>query len=43
MAVAGRMSDDGDIAVMMVTPEGAWEMINGKGVSAPTEEIVARP
>ena len=44
MAVAGRMSDDGDIAVMMVeaeAPEGAWEMINGKGVSAPTEEIVA--
>lgn len=44
MAVAGRVSDDGDIAVMMVeaeAPEGAWEMINGKGVSAPTEEIVA--
>lgn len=43
MAVAGRISDD-DIAVMMVeaeAPEDAWQMINDKGVSAPTEEIVA--
>lgn len=43
MAVAGRISDD-DIAVMMVEAEAtedAWALINDKGVSSPTEEIVA--
>ncbi|GAA2037189.1 polyribonucleotide nucleotidyltransferase [Yaniella flava] len=43
MAVAGRVSDD-DIAVMMVEAEAtneAWELINDKNASAPTEEIVA--
>jgi len=43
MVVAGRMLDDGDVAIMMVEAEATanvYEVINGGG-TAPTEEIVA--
>jgi polyribonucleotide nucleotidyltransferase len=43
MVVAGRMLDDGDVAIMMVEAEATknvYEVINGGGV-APTEAIVA--
>ncbi len=43
MVVAGRMLDDGDVAIMMVEAEATknvYEVINGGGAS-PTEEIVA--
>jgi len=43
MVVAGRVTETGDVAIMMVeaeAPEQAWNLIQG-GVQAPTEEIVA--
>src|SRR4029079_4902976 len=43
MVVAGRVTDSGDVAIMMVeaeAPEQAWGLIDG-GVQAPTEEVVA--
>jgi polyribonucleotide nucleotidyltransferase len=43
MVVAGRMLEDGDVAIMMVEAEATrevFEVINGGG-TAPTEEIVA--
>ena len=43
MVVAGRMLDDGDVAIMMVEAEATknvYEVINGGGAT-PTEEIVA--
>ncbi|MCU1601084.1 MAG: polynucleotide phosphorylase, partial [Frankiales bacterium] len=43
MVVAGRMLDDGDVAIMMVEAEATknvYEVINGGG-AAPTEDIVA--
>jgi polyribonucleotide nucleotidyltransferase len=43
MVVAGRMLDDGDVAIMMVEAEATknvYEVINGGGI-APTEDIVA--
>ena len=43
MVVAGRMLDDGDVAIMMVEAEATknvYEVVNGGG-AAPTEEIVA--
>src|ERR1700710_2042919 len=43
MVVAGRLLDDGDVAIMMVEAEATanvYEVINGGG-AAPTEEIVA--
>ncbi len=43
MVVAGRVTDTGDVAIMMVeaeAPEHAWTLIEG-GVQAPTEEVVA--
>jgi polyribonucleotide nucleotidyltransferase len=43
MVVAGRMLDDGDVAIMMVEAEATknvYEVVNGGG-TAPTEEIVA--
>ncbi|MCU1588607.1 MAG: Polyribonucleotide nucleotidyltransferase, partial [Frankiales bacterium] len=43
MVVAGRMLEDGDVAIMMVEAEATknvYEVINGGG-AAPTEEIVA--
>src|SRR3954452_20340231 len=44
MVVAGRMLDDGDVAIMMVEAEatpGTIELLNG-GAAAPTEEVVAQ-
>src|ERR1700757_1958648 len=43
MVIAGRMLEDGDVAVMMVEAEATanvYEVLNGGG-TAPTEEIVA--
>ena len=43
MIVAGRLLDDGDVAIMMVEAEATknvYEVINGGGAS-PTEEVVA--
>ncbi|WP_406287089.1 polyribonucleotide nucleotidyltransferase [Embleya sp. NBC_00896] len=43
MVVAGRVLDDGDVAIMMVEAEatvGTIELVKG-GAAAPTEEIVA--
>ena len=43
MIVAGRLLDDGDVAIMMVEAEATkdvYEVMNGGGV-APTEDIVA--
>ncbi|QCW51258.1 polyribonucleotide nucleotidyltransferase [Nocardioides dongxiaopingii] len=43
MVVAGRVTDTGDVAIMMVeaeAPEGTYELVAG-GASAPSEEIVA--
>ncbi len=44
MVVAGRVTDTGDVAIMMVeaeAPEGTIELVRG-GAQAPTEEVVAR-
>ncbi len=43
MVVAGRVTDTGDVAIMMVeaeSTESTWTLVRG-GVQAPTEEIVA--
>ncbi|HWM74445.1 MAG TPA: polyribonucleotide nucleotidyltransferase, partial [Nocardioides sp.] len=43
MVVAGRVTETGDVAIMMVeaeAPEGTWELVES-GAQAPTEEIVA--
>src|SRR6188472_3081129 len=43
MVVAGRVTDTGDVAIMMVEAESTeitWEKVRG-GAQAPTEEIVA--
>ena len=43
MVVAGRLLDDGDVAIMMVEAEATkdvYEVINGGG-TAPTEDVVA--
>jgi polyribonucleotide nucleotidyltransferase len=43
MVLAGRVLDDGDVAVMMVEAEAtdnAWTLIND-GATAPTEQVVA--
>jgi polyribonucleotide nucleotidyltransferase len=43
MVVAGRMLEDGDVAIMMVEAEATknvYEVVNGGGV-APTEDVVA--
>src|SRR5699024_3781925 len=43
MVIAGRIADD-DIAVMMVEAEATddvWGLVHDKGVTAPTEQIVA--
>ncbi|WP_431711549.1 polyribonucleotide nucleotidyltransferase [Glutamicibacter uratoxydans] len=44
MVVAGRVAGD-DVAIMMVEAEAtdnAWELIKERGVTAPTEEVVAQ-
>jgi len=43
MAVAGRVLDNGDVAIMMVEAEstpGTWDLVRS-GRTAPTEEVVA--
>src|SRR5207342_2315830 len=43
MVVAGRVTETGDVAIMMVeaeAPEDTFELVQG-GAQAPTEEIVA--
>ncbi len=43
MVVAGRLLDDGDVAIMMVEAEATrnvFDVINGGG-TAPTEDVVA--
>lgn len=43
MVVAGRVTDTGDVAIMMVEAEATeqtWTLVRG-GVQAPTEEVVA--
>jgi polyribonucleotide nucleotidyltransferase len=43
MVVAGRLLDDGDVAIMMVeaeSTESTWDLVRG-GTQAPTEQIVA--
>ncbi|MGN6302122.1 MAG: polyribonucleotide nucleotidyltransferase, partial [Angustibacter sp.] len=44
MVVAGRVVEDGDVAIMMVeaeATENAWALVKGENVPAPTEEVVA--
>ena len=44
LIVAGRVLDDGDVAIMMVeaeATEGSWNLIKG-GATKPSEEVVAR-
>jgi polyribonucleotide nucleotidyltransferase len=43
MVVAGRVLDDGEVAIMMVeaeSTESTWDLVRG-GAQAPTEEVVA--
>ena len=44
MVVAGRVTPDGDVAIMMVeaeSTEGTWDLVRS-GRTAPTEEVVAK-
>ncbi|MCB0888638.1 MAG: polyribonucleotide nucleotidyltransferase, partial [Nocardioidaceae bacterium] len=44
MVVAGRVTDTGDVAIMMVeaeSTESTWNLVTQQGVQAPTEEVVA--
>jgi polyribonucleotide nucleotidyltransferase len=44
MVVAGRVTDSGDVAIMMVeaeSTESTWHLVTEQGVQAPTEEVVA--
>ncbi|MGK2876146.1 MAG: polyribonucleotide nucleotidyltransferase [Nocardioides sp.] len=44
MVVAGRVTDTGDVAIMMVEAEATeqtWDMVANQGKQAPTEEVVA--
>ena len=44
MVVAGRVTDTGDVAIMMVEAEATeqtWDLVQG-GAQAPTEEVVAQ-
>jgi polyribonucleotide nucleotidyltransferase len=44
MVVAGRVLDDGDVAIMMVEAEAtdrSWTLVRDQGATAPTEEVVA--
>ncbi len=44
MVVAGRLTDDGDVAIMMVeaeSTESTWNLVKNEGKTAPTEEVVA--
>jgi polyribonucleotide nucleotidyltransferase len=45
MVVAGRVLEDGDVAIMMVEAEAtssAWRLVKEEGRTAPTEEVVAQ-
>ncbi|MBS6935212.1 MAG: polyribonucleotide nucleotidyltransferase, partial [Actinomyces graevenitzii] len=45
MVVAGRVLEDGDVAIMMVEAEAtdnSWKLIKEDGQTAPTEEVVAQ-
>lgn len=45
MVVAGRLTDDGDVAIMMVeaeSTESTWTLVNDEGKTAPTEEVVSQ-
>ncbi|WP_374929952.1 polyribonucleotide nucleotidyltransferase [Kytococcus sedentarius] len=45
MVVAGRLTDEGDVAIMMVeaeSTESTWTLVNDEGKTAPTEEVVAQ-
>lgn len=45
MVVAGRVLEDGDVAIMMVEAEAtssAWRLVKDEGRTAPTEEVVAQ-
>ncbi len=44
MVVAGRVTETGDVAVMMVEAESTlatWDLVKNQGKQAPTEEVVA--
>ncbi|NYF99316.1 polyribonucleotide nucleotidyltransferase [Janibacter cremeus] len=44
MVVAGRLTETGDVAVMMVEAESTlatWDLVQNQGKQAPTEEVVA--
>ncbi|MGO1167178.1 MAG: polyribonucleotide nucleotidyltransferase [Janibacter sp.] len=44
MVVSGRITDTGDVAVMMVEAESTlatWDLVQNQGKQAPTEEVVA--
>ena len=44
MVVAGRVTDEGEVAIMMVEAEAtdtSWNLIKNSGALAPTEEVVA--
>ncbi|GAB7004313.1 polyribonucleotide nucleotidyltransferase [Nocardioides sp. AN3] len=44
MVVAGRVTDTGDVAIMMVEAEATeqtWDLVTNRGKQAPTEEVVA--
>ncbi len=44
MVVAGRVTDTGDVAIMMVEAEATeqtWDLVTKQGKQAPTEEVVA--
>jgi polyribonucleotide nucleotidyltransferase len=44
MVVAGRVTETGDVAIMMVeaeSTEATWDLVKNQGKQAPTEEVVA--
>jgi polyribonucleotide nucleotidyltransferase len=44
MVIAGRVTETGDVAVMMVEAESTeqtWDLVKNQGKQAPTEEVVA--
>src|SRR5215217_5614800 len=44
MVVAGRVTETGDVAIMMVEAEATeqtWDLVQNQGKQAPTEEVVA--
>ncbi|HET8767968.1 MAG TPA: polyribonucleotide nucleotidyltransferase, partial [Pedococcus sp.] len=44
MVVAGRLTHDDDVAIMMVeaeSTESTWDLVKNEGKQAPTEEVVA--